>query len=340
MFQEVVVALSSCAKWVTDLMLWLTDGLFSLLDDPNFMELLEDPRRFTEMTSYLKAKNNVSLHFLLCSSTRGLLASILRRFPVLQDICHRAMQHLDRPPSNPAESLSAQGQSLHQAYMRLQQCIITDLVKIDEFEKLLASVSADVRQTYQASLSSLQQQKQQQQQQQQGQPKQGQPNTAEQTVKKAQAHCELSILLADQPPPSFQLLVKKLFETDLKGLMGSTNRSELFFTDFPLLEVDDDPRRLAKRKAEGKYVDVFRRIEYKAPQLVKGTANGGDLMHQQVEQGIRQSGAASVSMRRSFRRCIRCCSVMEEIQATRPGFNFFASLQRKCFCGGSWAALS
>ncbi|KAF3764967.1 hypothetical protein M406DRAFT_258748 [Cryphonectria parasitica EP155] len=341
---EVVVVLSSNMKWVIDLMSWITDGLLSLRDDPKFMELLDNPQRFSEMTEYLKAKNNVSLHLLLCSSTRWLLATVVRRFPYLQSISQKAMQVLDpRQPAGSTESPGTGVQSLYQAYARLQHSISTDLIKIEEFEKLLASVSADVRQMYQGTLAHLQQK----QQQQQGQQKPGQPNPAEHALKKAQAQCELPILLADQPPASFQGLVKKLFETDLKTIMGSTNRSELFFTDFPLLDVEDNVHRLARRKTDGRYVDIFRRIEQKAPQLVNDAAaanNGGSpavsKLLQQPGQEVQQNGETSRADQPGFRRCTRCCSVMEELHATRPGFNFVVSLQRKCVCGGSWAALS
>lgn len=344
---EAVIVLSSSMKWVIDLMSWMTDGLFLLRDDPQFTALLEDPRSFAEMTEYLKTKHNVSLHLLLCSSTRWLLAAVIRRFPFLQSICQKAMQVLDNRPAGGAAELSstATNQSLHRAYARLQYCITTDLIKIEEFDNLLVSVSEQVKQTYQASLANLQQNKPQPP----GHQKPGQPSLAEQAAKKAQAHCELSILLADQPPQSFQNLVKKLFEVDLKKIMGSTDRSKLFFTDFPLLEVMDSPRILAKRKHEGKYVDVFRRIEHRAPQLVHEIANaaqGDGFMDanplHQPEQVIHQNGEATggSSDHPEFRRCTRCCSVMEELQTGRPGFNILVSLQRKCACGGSWAAVA
>ncbi|PSR99439.1 RNA polymerase II mediator complex subunit Sin4 [Coniella lustricola] len=318
---EAVIVLSSSMKWVIDLMSWMTDGLFLLRDDPQFTALLEDPRTFVEMTDYLKTKHNVSLHLLLCSSTRWLLAAVIRRFPWLQSVCQRAQQMLDNKPagSTPDTPITA-NQSLHRAYARLQYCITTDLIKIEEFEKLLNFVTDQVRETYKASLAGLQQNKPQQPVQQ----KPGQPSPAEQAVKKAQAHCELSILLADQPPQSFQNLVKRLFESDLGSIMGSTDRSNLFFTDFPLLEVHDKDSILAKRKREGKYVDVFRRIEHRAPQL-----------------GMHSTGEASTGSAEhpGFRRCTRCCGVMEELQTGRPGFNILVSLQRKCACAGSWAAL-
>lgn len=314
---EVVHALSGCAQWAIDLLCWITDSLFSLRDDPKFMELLQDTRSFAEMTNYLKSKNEVSLHLLLCSSTRCFLAAICRRLTHLQVITNKAMQFWEhRPPSNSNDSLGSASRSLHQAYLRLHKCTTTSLIKVEEFDKLLNIVAADVRQAYQTSLAGLHQRHQ-------AQPsKPGQPNSAEQAIKKAQAHCELQILLGDQPPASsFQPLVKKLFETELRNTLGSTDRAKLFFTDFPLLEVDDDVQRLAARQAEGLHVDVFRRVELREPRPGK---SGGDFSPGDT----------------AFRRCVRCCSVMEDVVASRPGYNFLVAQQRKCACGGNWAALA
>lgn len=315
----------------------MTERLFSLRDDLKFMELIQETKSFAEMTNYLKSKNQVVLHFLLCSSTRCFLSVICRRITHLQRICNQAVQFWDsRPPSSSADPAASTNRSLHQAYLRLHKCTTTNLIKVEEFEKLLNHVSAEVRQAYQASLAGLHQR---QQQQQQGQPpKPGQPSVADQAIKKAQAQCELLILLGDQPPSnSFQPLVKKFFETDLGNLMASTDRSDLFFTEFPLLEVEDSPGRMATRQAEGLYVDVFRRVELKAPWLVKGTANDGDsaYQHQHSEQELEASGSGHPA----FRRCLRCCGVMEDVVATRPGYNFVTAQQRKCACGGSWISL-
>lgn len=323
---EVVNALCGCAQWAIDLLCWITDSLFGLRGDPKFMDLLQDTRSFTEMTNFLKAKNDISVHLLLCSSTRGFLAAICRRLTHLQSIATKAVQYWEnRPPMQSTDSHASTSRSLHQAYLRLHKCTTTDLVKVDEFDRLLSSVGADVRQAYQTSLAGLHQRHQQQQQGQPSRP--GQSNSAEQAVKKAQAHCELMILLGDQPPSnSFQPLVKKLFETDLRNLMGSSDRAELFFTDFPLLEVEENPQRLAARQAEGLYVDVFRRVELRDPKLGKDAANGAEF----VVPGTGSPG---------YRRCVRCCSVMEDVVASRPGYNFVVAQQRKCACGGNWAAL-
>lgn len=342
--EEVVNALSGCAKWSLDLLSWLTDGLFSLRNDPRFMEILQDNRSFTEMTNYLKAKNDVSLNLLLCSSTRCFLSAICRRLAHLQAIGNKAMQYWDsRSASSAAEPFNEPQRELHKAYIKLQRRATTTLIKVDEFDKLLASLSNDIRQTYQTTLASLQQKTaaQHQQHQHQGQNK---PNPAEAAVKKAQAHCELAILLGEQPPPSFQPPIRKFFETDLRNIMASTKRSELFFTDFPLLEVEDDPRRLAARKAEGRHVDVFRRTELLSSPTTssaKTTATTDGHSNASGESLENADGGSSTATggHAAWRRCVRCCAVMGDVSATRPGFNFVLAQQRKCSCGGSWAFL-
>lgn len=333
---EVVNALSGCAKWSLDLLSWLTDGLFGLRNDPRFMEILQDNRSFTEMTNYLKAKNDVSFNLLLCSSTRCFLSAICRRLQHLQAICNKAMQYWDsRCAHGASEPLNEPQRELHKAYLGLQSRAYTTLIKVDEFDRLLASLSNDIRQTYQTTLASLQQKAA-------AQHPQGRPNSAEAAVKKAQAHCELAILLGEQPPPSFQPPIRKFFETDLPNIMASTKRSELFFTDFPVLEVEDDPRRLAAMRAEGRYVDVFRRVELLSASSSSSsrTTNGHahpseDAMDTTADGGPSTSAAGHAA----WRRCVRCCAVMEDVSATRPGFNFVLAQQRKCSCGGSWAFL-
>lgn len=332
-----VNALSGCAKWSLDLLSWLTDGLFSLRNDPKFMEILQDNRSFTEMTNYLKSKNDVCFNLLLCSSTRCFLSAICRRLAHLQAIGNKAMQYWDsRSTSNATEPLNEPQRELHKAYLRLQRRASTTLIKVDEFDKLLTSLSADVRQTYQTTLASLQQKAAAQQHHLQGQNK---PNPAEAAVKKAQAHCELAILLGEQPPPSFQPPIRKFFETDLPNIMVSTKRSELFFADFPLLEVEDDLRRLAAMKAEGRHVDVFRRVELLG-NPPKAIATNGHAKKGADSLDAMDGGSPPIATDpAAWRRCVRCCAVMEDVSATRPGFNFVLAQQRKCSCGGSWAFL-
>ncbi|KAK2611174.1 hypothetical protein N8I77_004543 [Diaporthe amygdali] len=331
---EVVDALTGCAKWALDLLCWLTDSLFILRDDPKFMELLT-PQRFSEMTAYLKCKNDVCLHLLLCSSTRGFLVATCKRLGHLQAMSAQATQYWDRNASLHNSTDSHVSQSIiavQQAYLKMQRYITTTLIKVKEIDKLLNTLSADIKQAYQTSLAILAQK----QQQQSGKPNQPPPDAA---IKKAQAHCELNMLLAENPPPQFLPVIKKFFDTDLKNLVASTDRSGLFFTDFQLLEVEDDPRRLAARKAQGKYVDTFKRVELTASKSPK-VADGDNVRrpHEQHEQQQQQPDADAVTGP-AWRRCVRCCAIMEDALGQKPGMTFVLSQQRKCACGGGWGLL-
>lgn len=324
---EVVDALTGCAKWALDLLCWLTDSLFILRDDPKFMELL-NPGRFSEMTAYLKSKNDVSLHLLLCSSTRAFLIAICKRLSHLQVMSTQATRYLDK---NGATHNSTDSH-VQQAYLKMQRCLTTTLISVQEVEKMLKTLSADIKQAYQASLAML---AQKQQQQQSGKPNQPPPDAA---IKKAQSHCELNMLLAENPPPQFLPVIKKFFDGDIKNLVASTDRSGLFFTDFQLLEVEDDPRMLAARKAQGKYVDTFKRMELTASRSPKDT--GGGSVRRPHEQHEQQPPAdADVATSPPWRRCVRCCAIMEDISGAKPGMTYVLSQQRKCACGGSWALL-
>lgn len=328
-----VDALTGCAKWALDLLCWLTDSLFVLRDDPKFMELL-NPGRFSEMTGYLKSKNDVSLHLLLCSSTRGFLVAACKRLVHLQVMSAQATQYWDKNAAmhNSTDSHASQGIiAVQQAYLKMQRCITTTLIKVSEIDRMLNTLGGDIKRAYQASVAVLAQK----QQQQSGKP--GQP--ADAAIKKAQAHCELNILLAENPPPQFLPVTKKLFEVDLKNLVASTDRSGLFFTDFQLLEVEEDPRRLAARKAQGKYVDTFKRVELTAHNAAKATE--GENVHRPHEQQQQQQQPdADTANGPAWRRCVRCCAVMEDAQATKSGMNFVLSQQRRCACGGGWGLLA
>ncbi|KAK7714166.1 Mediator of RNA polymerase II transcription subunit 16 [Diaporthe eres] len=326
---EVVDALTGCAKWALDLLCWLTDSLFVLRDDPKFMELL-NPGRFSEMTAYLKSKNDVSLHLMLCSSTRGFLVAACKRLVHLQVMSTQATQYWDKNAAmhNSTDSHASQGIiAVQQAYLKMQRCITTTLIKVNDIDKILNTLGGEIKRTYQVSAAALAQKQQQQS---------GKPNQpgADANIKKAQAHCEMNILLAENPPPQFLPLIKKLFEVDLKNLAASTDRSGLFFADFQLLEVEEDPRRLAARKAQGKYVDTFKRVELTAHNPAKAT--GGDNVHRPQEQQQQADAATGLA----WRRCVRCCAVMEDALAAKPGMNFVLSQQRRCACGGGWGLLA
>ncbi|KAH8884552.1 RNA polymerase II mediator complex subunit Sin4 [Thozetella sp. PMI_491] len=314
---EVVDALAGCAKWALDLLAWLTDCLFSLLDDPKFMSILSDPKHFSELASHLQAENDVSLHLILCSSTRGLLSAVCRRLLHLDALSSKAITYYEnkaaqQTASDPAGAAARQPSALYQAYQKMQRFTSSSLVKVLEFDKLIGALGADIRGAYQSSLSVLatknQPQPPQAPTQQQG------AATNDPAVKKAQAQIELDMLLAANPPPAFREVLHRFFTEHLRAFRDQTDPAKLYFADFSLLEVEDDRTSLGVKKSRGRYIDVFKRVELVVPDPTNEAA-------------------------RQWRRCARCASVMEDLMAQRPGFTFVLAQQRKCSCGGNWGLL-
>ncbi|KAH0491294.1 hypothetical protein TgHK011_002731 [Trichoderma gracile] len=296
---EVVEAVAGCAKWSLDLLAWLTDSLFTLMNDSEFMARLE-PKRFAEMTPYLHTLNEVSLHLLLSSSSRSFLLCVCRRIAHLQAMSERAIDFYRGQSAtvDPAGHLKVQNQPLQQAYQKMQRITANSLVKVADFEKLLNTLSADVRQIYQAILPNIVKHQ----------------NTATQgkqidlAVKSAQSQLELSILLTANPPTPLLPVIKKFFSKDLPAFRSNTDPARLYFANYDLLGVQDDKSSLRAREARHVYVDLFKRTE--------------------MRLGTQQ-----------WRRCTRCASVMEDVFGSRAGFTFVLGQQRKCACGGLWALL-
>ncbi|RSL56616.1 hypothetical protein CEP53_006736 [Fusarium sp. AF-6] len=297
---EVVETLAGCGKWALDLVAWLIDCLFELMNDNKFLELLTR-ERFSEIAPYLHEKGNISLHFLLSSSSRGFLSAVCRRLGHLEALSTRAIDFYRRQSAvADGSSTGRTAPQLQQAYQKMQQMTSSGLVKVAEFEALLTELSKEIRQAYQVFLPNLVK----------SQHNAPQGKQVDVAVKTARIQFELAMLLSASPPPAFLQIMKKFFTTDLPAFRSSTDPSRLFFANYDLLEVQDDEHSLAEKKARGMfYVDVFKRMEIKP------------------------------SPNRQWRRCTRCAAVMEDVFGSRPGFTFVLGQQRKCSCSGHWTLL-
>ncbi|KAL7912022.1 mediator complex, subunit Med16 [Trichoderma velutinum] len=296
---EVVEALAGCAKWSLDLLSWLTDSLFSLMNDSEFIARLE-PKRFGEVTPYLQKRNDVSLHLLLSSSSRSFLICVCRRIAHLESLSERAIEFYRGQSANMDQTgvPKMSNPKLQQAYQRMQHITTSSLVKVADFEKLLNVLGGDVRQAYQAFLPNMIKSSNQN----------PQGKQIDLAVKAAQVQVELSMLLAAGPPAPFLPVIKKFFSKELPAFRAICDPSKLFFANYDLLGVQDDESTLARNGSRFVYVDLFKRVEMKL--------------------GAQQ-----------WRRCTRCASVMEDVFGSRPGFSFVLGQQRKCACGGLWALL-
>lgn len=249
---EVVEALAGCTKWSLDLLSWLVDCLFALMNDSEFMARLE-PKRFGELAAYLHKRNDISLHLLLSSSSRSFLLAICRRIAHLEQLSIKANEFYRRQPQMGVDQTGAPkplNPQLQQAYQKMQQITSSCLIKAGEFEKLLNILGADVRQAYQTFLPNFVKN-------QTGAPQGKQIDLA---VKSAQIQIELSMLLAASSPVTpFLVVIKKLFTKDLPAFKALTDPSKLFFANYDLLGVQDDKSQVLRKI----YIDIFRKAEMK-----------------------------------------------------------------------------
>lgn len=270
------------------------------MHDEKFIETLE-PKRHSEMTAYLHEKNDIALHLLLSSCSRSFLSAVCRRIAHLEGISTRAIDFYRRQSAQAEQGNSGKMPSpqLQQAYQQMQRVIAAGLIKVAEFEKLLNVLGQDIRQAYQTFLPTL--------------IKQGpNPPPGKQmdiAVKTMQGQMELFMLLSKSPPPAFTPVIRKLFTEGLKTFRAQTDPAKLFFHDFSLLGMEDDAQSLRHKKDKRVWVDLFNKSELRP------------------------------NPEHSWRRCVRCASVMEDKVGDKPGFVFVLGQQRKCSCGGQWALL-
>ncbi|KAL8295215.1 hypothetical protein RB600_000950 [Gaeumannomyces tritici] len=345
---DVVDALATGSKWTLDVLSWLAESLFDLADDAKFEALL-NPTDWKNVMEYLHSRNNdIALHLLLCSSTRGFIQAACRRLIHLDSLSHRATDYYEKNYTQaPGQDSSAvPSNRLHLSYQRMQRYTSSSLIKVAEFGELLSVLGSEIRSAYEVMLrplaerQRLQQRQQQQQQQQQGpngnktQQQQQQQGGPDQAVKRAQAQCELSLLLGNAPPNGFIPVLKKFFfEVNLPAFRAQTDRAQLFFADFTLLDVLDDRRSLQERRARGKHVDAFKRSEIELAPRDDGAVASATGRQQQPGA----NGSTGVLLRR---RCVRCAAVMEDVTAQKPAVTLVVAQQRKCPCGGSWGLLA
>ncbi|OTB06539.1 hypothetical protein M426DRAFT_9670 [Hypoxylon sp. CI-4A] len=316
---EVVNSLVGCVKWSTDLLAWLCDSLFCLFGDPKFMSLLKLPQS-APMTAYLNSQNEIALHLVLCSATRGLLSALCRRISLLDSFSTRAIswyETREKPNiNNQNDPRAAAHAALYAAYQRMRRYTSSSLIKADDFDRLLTSLGADIRSAYSAALAGLEKPRSSNSQASQNQ--NASTQASQETIARGRQHCELGMLLLQAPPPFFVSVVDKFFNNDLKDFRANTDVAKLYFADYSLLEIDNEPQLLENRRARGIRVDLFKRVEIS--QKSSNTHNGTPL---------------------PWRACSRCASVMEDLApvSTKPGISFLLRSHSNCSCGGRMAVL-
>ncbi|KAI6340498.1 hypothetical protein MCOR25_011226 [Pyricularia grisea] len=333
---EVVEVLASSFKWTVDLLTWISDCIFELEDDVKFMTLLNaspgSQTDWKDLFSYLQSKEDVVLHLLLCSSSRGFLISVCRRLLHLDGLGKKAVQYYQQQFAKGAPSLQGSADSyenhtrLFSAYQKMYAHASNSMIDIAQLEKLLSGLGSQITTVYEQSFRIQAQRALQQPQQGTNANRQQQQQQTDARVKALQNQNELMLLLGGTPFAVLQPMLKKFFETDLQAFKATVpDRAKLYFADYSSLGILDDRHSLKeRRKNRGRYVDTFSHVEMRpdAPQP-KG----------------QQESTASPSQ---WRRCVRCTSVMEDTTAdpkTGLAIVMVNTNQRRCCCGANWSVV-
>ena len=314
-------------------MAWLIDTLFTLQKNLPASIDLNKPGSFSlpDLLAYLHSTNNISLHFLLSSPTRGFLTAICRRLTHLDFIARKAIQisptttsttntpnpqnpNQQSPTPQPTSTLSP---ALREAYMQIATLTSSTIVRIKTMETLLLSLTSLVRVAYSNALP----------------PPQASNSSA--SIRNAQ---EIKMLFGGPFPEAFKTVIVELFREGglLSGVRDEIDPARLFFADFTMLEVDeDDDYGLRQRKKSGRTMDSFRKVWLQKPGkkgVADGQANGVVNVHRNVSVGAGGGGR--------WRRCNRCAAVMEDVLSQRHALQWLVMQQRRCFCSGYWTTLA
>lgn len=227
--------LVTSVRWTLDLVAWLSDSLFALMNDDSFMERLV-PNRAGELAALLHSKNDVSLQILLCSSSRSFLTALCRRVAHLDALSKKAIEFYRRHSAAADPNAANKSPNLHlrQSYQHLQQISSSGLVNTTEFEKLVNTLGVGIMQTYDKALPDIVKRG--------ANPPQGKQE--DEAVKAARAHMETMMLLTAAAPPPLLHILKKFFTVDVPAFRKSVDPAQLFFASFDILDIQDDKRQV------------------------------------------------------------------------------------------------
>lgn len=315
-------------RWILDLMAWLVDTLTSLRSTVPPTVDFNDASKLSlpDLLAHLHSTNTVTLHMLLSSSVRGFLTAICRRLQHLDYIARRAIMHTSPNASNnsqnPGQSPHPHGNlspALRQAYMQIATLTTNTIVRVKTIETLLSSLSSLIKTAYSTPPPSSSAQ----------QSIAGPPND------KLRNNLEVKMLFGGSFPDVFKSVIVELFRKEglLAAVEEEVDPTQLFFADFTMLEVDEDPAAVRKRKNLGKTMDCFRKTWLTNPP--KDSSSSNELQNGNGEGDLNGSPEAGAR----WRRCARCTAVMEDSMFLRQALQWLAMQQRRCFCSGYWDTL-
>ncbi len=330
---EVINSLAGSVRWVLDLMAWLTDTLLTLpstlppgLDLTNVSTL-----SLPDLLSHLHKTNTISLHLLLNSATRGFLTAICRRLQHLDYIARKAIMHTNAPQSsantpnaqNPSHSPAPNSLSpaLKAAYLQIATLTNATILRIKTLETLLSSLTSLIKNSYASHTPSLS----------------GSP-----AAERTRNNLEIKMLFGGGFPDAFKPVIVELFRKEglLDAVKEEIEPALLFFADFSMLEVDEDPASVAKRRRSGLTMDCFRKGWLVNPPAKKAEAMGASGLDGENGAGVVGSAMGIGKQGARWRRCARCAAVMEDVVTQRQALQWLVMQQRRCFCSGYWDTLA
>ena len=331
-----------------DFLAWLIDTLLTLPTTlPYSIDLTKaSSLSLPELLAHLHSTNTISLHLILSSPIRGFLTAICRRLQHLDYIARKAIVYPGANSPNPQiDNPNAQHQptapspALRAAYWQIASLTSATILRIKTMETLLGSLASLIKTAYASN---------------------NPPLTGSQAAVKARNTLEIKMLLGSSFPDVFKNVIVELFKKEglLDAVKDEIEPARLFFADFTMLEVDEDPISVGKRKALGKTMDCFQKRWLVNPEKKSLTssstgASGGEGSSQAANAnaslGAAQDGSAVGSgglmgaggrQGARWRRCARCAAVMEDVLTQRTALQWLVMQQRRCFCSGYWDTLA
>jgi len=302
-------------------MSWLIDSLLHPSDSTIFKSITESGQvNLADINARLQASNNVALHLLLSSASRGFLTTICRRLTNLDYTARKAMSTAaqNAGQGQPVQGMPALSSSLRAAYTSIATLTSTSIVQIRIFETFLTSISASIKDSYTtAGLVSASTQPQVQ---------------GLQNPERTRNMVEQAMLFGGPLPEALIPAMSHLFTSLLPTLRSNIDPSKLFFHDFSILALD--PSGSETDKDSHTYgIDVFQRTA-----IVLDPARNNPKTDAAGSNGVNNPNGSAVG--KKYRRCARCAAVMEDVTSRRPAVSFLIMQQRRCFCGGNWVVLT
>jgi len=332
---EAVRMLSGSVRWCLDLMSWLIDSLLHPEDSSVFDPISTGQKvELGDLNTRLQASNNVALHLLLSSASRGFLTAICRRLSHLDYTARKAMQ-------SAAQSQSVQPGQLPQplisnflraSYTAIATLTSGSIIQIRVFETFLTSISASVKDAYTAAGLSSSPSQAQSQHLPQTKPTEVTRNTAEQTM-----------LFGGPLPAALVPAMTHLFTSLLPTLRSGIDPSKLFFHDYSLLALDPFPPCARQSPLGNSWTTAWDQGEDRGGVAEYKVSHTIDVFQRiPVVLGMEPDELGFEKLRevKRWRRCARCAAVMEDLFSPKPAVQFLIMQQRRCFCGGNWVILT